>query len=259
MRNKSFLILFISVIGLIAIGLWANKANGWQSTIDSLSMSIQSVRELDKFFRIEAEYPQFSMVTPSFNQKINTLVSGKISDFKKTSLNNWKAKLETLPAKEPIPENPEVPFVFTASWQPTQLNNRYLSFAINIYYFTGGAHGNEEIHAFNYDMARKKEININDFLGYSQEALKAISKISAQDVLSQLQSMGWKKVDSIKEMVNQGTSPVLENFRNFNFNSYSLIIYFQRYQVAPGAAGSLTVRIPKITLKQNSLKSNYLK
>jgi len=107
-------------------------------------------------------------------------------------------------------------------------------------------------------MLEKKEIHINDFLGSSQEALEKISEISAQDIMSQLQSMGWKEVDNLKGMVNQGTAPVLENFKNFNFNNYNLIIYFQRYQVAPGAAGSLTVTISRTTLEQNSIKSDYI-
>jgi len=57
-------------------------------------------------------------------------------------------------------------------------------------------------------------------------------------------------------MIDYGTAPVPENFKNFNFNSYGLTIYFQRYQVAPGAAGSLTVMIPEAVMRQNSVKSN---
>jgi len=131
--------------------------------------------------------------------------------------------------------------------------------AIKIYYFSGGAHGIEKIHAFNYDIIKKKKIRIKDFLDSPQEALKKISKISAQDIINQLKSRGWREDDSLKEMVNQGTAPVLKNFKNFNFDSYNLIIYFQRYQVAPGAVGSLTVTISRQMLEQNSLQSDYLK
>ncbi len=257
MRTKKLLILSISVIWLLTIGLWTNTVNGQQLTISSLPMNVQSVWKSDNFFHIEAEYPQFEMAATDFNQKISDLIAGKISNFEKESRDNWKARLKTLPAGEPVPENPETPFVFIASWQPTQLNNKYLSFVIKVYYFTGGAHGNEEIYAFNYDMAKKKEIHIDDFLGSSQKALEKISKMSTHDIIGQLQSMGWE-VDRLKEMVDQGTEPVFKNFKDFNFNSNSLIIYFQRYQVAPGAAGSLTVMIPKTTLEENSIKSDYL-
>ena len=174
-------------------------------------------------------------------------------------MDNWKARLDTIPAGKPVPEYPEEPFTFLASWDSAQLNNTYLSLVIKIYYFSGGAHGNEEIHAFNYDMLQKKKIEIKDFFDSAQEALKKISQISAEDIKSQLQSRGWKEDDNLKEMVNQGTAPLFKNFQNFNFDSYNLTIYFQRYQVAPGAAGSLTVTISRQMLEQNSLQSDYLK
>ena len=258
MTNRNSVVLFVSILCLLTIGSWADKVRGGQPVTSSVLVRIQSIRESDKFFRIQAEYPKFETVAPDFNQKIAHLISGKINNFKEESLDNWKARLKTLPAGESVPENPQVPFDFIASWQRAQLNHKYLSLVIKIYYFTGGAHGSEEIYAFNYDMVKKKEIKINDFLGYSEEALPTISQISAQDIISQLQSMGWKENDNLKEMVSQGTAPLPKNFRNFNFNSYSLIIYFQRYQVAPGAAGSLTVTIPKTTLQEIPVKSPYL-
>ena len=249
MKNRTFLMLFMGIILLLSMGFSTGEIDKQQPVINSLPVDINSVQESDKFFRIEGEYPQFKMAATDFNQKIASLISGKINNFKKESLDNWKARLETMPVGEPVPQNPPTPFDFIASWQPTQLNNKYLSFVIKIYYFTGGAHGNEEIYAFNYDMLKKKEISINDFFGSSQEALKKISEVSAQDIISQLQSTGWKEFDNIKEMVNQGTAPVPENFKDFNFNNYSLIVYFQKYQVAPGAAGSLTVTIPRTILE----------
>jgi len=257
MKKKNILILFTGVFLMLITGLHTAKIDAQQLIINSLPMNICSVIKSDKLFHIEVEYPQFETAATSFNQTIANLISNKVDGFKKESLDNWKTKLETLSPNQKVPSNPEVPFEFIASWQPTQLNNKYLSFVIKIYYFTGGAHGNEEIYAFNYGMLAKKEININDFLDSSQEALKKISEISAQNIMSQLQSIGWKEDDNLKGMVNQGTAPVFENFKNFNFNNYNLIIYFQKYQVAPGAAGSLTVTISRKTLEQNSIKSGY--
>ena len=227
--------------------------------MSSLPVTIHSIRELDSFFYIQAEYPEFPAAGRDFNQEITGLISEKIDGFKEQSTDNWKARLATISTGKPLPENPERAFPFIASWESAQLNNQFLSLVIKIYYFTGGAHGSEEIHTFNYDMLQKKKIRIEDFFDSSEEALKNISKISAEDITSQLQSRGWKDDDSLKEMINQGTAPTFENFENFNFDPQGLTIYFQRYQVAPGAAGSLTVRITKALLKQNLLQSDYLK
>lgn len=260
MKSRKLLILSISAVWLLSmVVLLASGIYGKQPSISSLPLNIQSIRESDSFFYVQAEYPQFETAGKDFNQEIATLISGKINSFKEESRVNWKARLDTMPADKPVPDNPEEPFTFLASWDSAQLNNTYLSLVIKIYYFTGGAHGNEEIHAFNYDIVKKKKIEIKDFFDSAQEALKKISQISAQDIKSQLQSQGWKEDDNLKEMVNQGTSPLFKNFQSFNFDSYNLTIYFQRYQVAPGAAGSLTVTISRQMLEQNSLQSDYLK
>jgi len=260
MKNRKFLVLSIGPVWLLSmVVLLASGAYSKQPSISSLPVNIQSIQESDSFFRVQAEYPQFQTAGPDFNQEIATLISDKIDSFKKQSMDSWKARLDTMPADKPVPQNPEEPFEFIASWEAPQLNNKYLSLVIKIYYFSGGAHGNEEICAFNYDMLQKKKIGIEDFFDSPQQALKKISQISAQDITSQLQSRGWKTDDSLKEMLSQGTAPVFENFSNFNFDTHNLIIYFQRYQVAPGAAGSLTVTIPRQTLEQDALQSGYLK
>lgn len=261
MKNRKFSVLSVSSVWLLfmVLLLVSGAYGGKQPFISSLPVNIESIQESDSFFSIHAEYPQFETADPDFNQEIAVLISGKIDSFKKESLDNWKSRLDTMPADKPLPKGPEQPFEFIASWQSAQLNNKYLSLLIRIYYFTGGAHGNEEIYAFNYDIVKKKKIGIEDFFDSPQEALKKISKISAQDITSQLQSREWKIDDNLKEMLNQGTAPVFDNFKNFNFDSHNLILYFQKYQVAPGAVGSLTVTISKQILEQNSLQSDYLK
>ena len=261
MKSQKFLILSISIMWLLStiVALASGAPGEKQLFISSLPVNIESYQESDSFFSIHAEYPRFQTDDPNFNQEIASLISDKIDSFKKESLENWKARLDTIPADKPVPKDPEQPFEFIASWQAAQLNNECLSLLIKIYYFTGGAHGNEEIQAFNYDIVKKKKIGIEDFFVSPPEALKKISRISAQDITSQLQSRQWKIDDNLKEMLNQGTAPVFDNFKNFNFDSHNLIIYFQKYQVAPGAVGSLTVTISRQTLEQNSIQSSYLR
>ncbi len=260
MKTKKLLILCVSALCLLVMArLLVGETNAKPPSTSSLRMKIHSIRESDSFFYVQAEYPEFMAASDDFNHEIAVLISDKISGFKEQSTDNWKARLDTIPAGKPVPENPEQPFPFIASWESAQLNTQYLSLVVKIYYFCGGAHGNEEIHVFNYDVSQKKKIRIEDFLDSSQKALKRISKISAEDIASQLKSTGWKDDDTLKGMINQGTAPTFDNFEAFNFDPQGLTIYFRKYQVAPGAAGSLTVRIAKTVLEQNSVSSKYLK
>jgi hypothetical protein len=158
-----------------------------------------------------------------------------------------------------MPDNPEEPFDFILNWTSVQVGSQYINFVIDIYYFSGGAHGISEIMAFNYDIINKKEIPITDFLGNSQQALQKLSELAAGNVITQFESKGVEIDNFMNQMINDGTKPTNENYENFNFKNNSLIIYFQQYQVAPGAYGPVTVTLSKTILEQNSIKSGYLK
>jgi len=225
---------------------------------NNLQFSVVSISQTDSFYNIQVEYPQFKNVDPAFNQKISELITGEIDAFKKDSKDNWEARRATAPPENPVPENPTTPFDFIASWTPTQLNNKYLSFVINIYSFSGGAHGITEVNAFNYDVAKKKEITMTDFLNSSPQSLEKLSQLAAQEVTSQLESSGVQIDDNLKQMIQQGTQPTSDNYNNFNFNYNSLIIYFEQYQVAPGYIGPVTITFYRSTLSENSISSDYL-
>jgi len=272
MKDRTLLLVGVIAIILVISGIWCIKTNKCpflilpspspspESTpVNLLPMAIKSISESDNFFNIRVEYPQFNTVDPAFNEKITKLIETSILDFKKESKDNWEAIKATAPKESPLPENPTEPFDFQVSWNPVQINDKYLSFVIDIFYYTGGASGNEEIHAFNYDIANKKEIAIIDFLNSSQESLQKLSQLAIQDIDYQLQSRGVEVDDSLKQMIEQGAGPNPENYKNFNFKYNALFVYFQRYQVAPGSFGSITMSFYKSDLETNSIKSDYLK
>jgi hypothetical protein len=254
--------LFIIIIILAAALVWLVKNERASMEISAekgLEMSISSISQTDNFYNIQVEYPQFRDIAAAFNDQVSAFITGKIDTFKKNTKDNWDARIATTPPGQTVPENPVAPFDFIANWKPVQLNKKYLSFVINIYYFSGGAHGLNEVYAFNYDIVQKKELTINDFLGNSPQALQELSQIAAQQVTSQLQSSGVQIDDVLTQIVQQGTKPTLDNYHNFNFNYNSLTIYFQQYQVAPGYVGPVTITIFKNTLDENSIMSDYLK
>ena len=256
--KKIYLFIIIIIIATVVVCFVKNeKASRDISAEKGLEISISSISQTDSLYNIQVEYPQFGDVAAAFNDQISAFITGEIVTFKKNTKDNWDARIATTPPGQNVPENPAVPFDFIANWKPVQLNKEYLSFVINIYYYSGGAHGLDKVYAFNYDIVQKKELTINDFLGNSPQALQELSQISAQQVTSQLQSSGVQIDDILTPMIQQGTKPTLDNYNNFNYNS--LTIYFQQYQVAPGYVGPITITIFKNTLDENSIMSDYLK
>jgi len=267
MKKIHWFILIITII-LVAAAIWCIKdirqikeelPETEQKEGNALQMSVVSISQTDNFYNIQVEYPQFKSLNEEFNRKISSLITGEIDDFKKNSLDNWNARKATAGPGEVIPENPEQPFDFISTWEAAQLNDNYISFVIRIYYFVGGAHGANEIYAFNYDVMNKKEITIFDFLNNSQESFERLADLCKQNVTTQLQSENIQLDDFLKQMIENGTKPTEENYRNFSFKYNSLTIYFQQYQVAPGAVGEVTVTFYKSILNANSINSKYFK
>jgi hypothetical protein len=223
----------------------------------AVAMSVVSVNQSDSFYNIQAEYPQFGCADAAFNQKIANVVIGKIDAFKKEAKDNFDARNATMPAGQPPLQNPEQPFDFVATMTPAQFSPHYESFMIDVYYFSGGAHGIDQIFSFNYDMANKKEITIGDFLS-SQAGLDKLATLSLAQVTSQLQSSGLQIDPSVTQMVADGTKATADNYRNFTFGYGKLTVYFEQYQVAPGVYGTMTVNFFKNDLTQDGINASYL-
>jgi hypothetical protein len=272
MKNKRNILLLIILIAAAGI-FWlakggrqtsesiTNKGNKNQETQEdqqSILASTSTISQTDSFYNIKANYPQFANASQEFNDKIKNLILDKIDVFKKDAKDAWEARKATAAPGEIIPDNPEAPFEFIAGWEQTRFDEKYISFSLTIYYFSGGAHGITEVDAFNYDIKNKKEITINDFLGNSSQNLEKLSQLARQQVILQLQSNDMQIEGFLEQMIDDGTKPNLDNYKNFNFDSNSLIIYFQQYQVAPGSAGQITITLDKNMLKENSIESFYL-
>ncbi|MCK9393187.1 MAG: DUF3298 and DUF4163 domain-containing protein [Candidatus Paceibacterota bacterium] len=265
-NNKTLsLLIILALIAGVALGYYYPK-NTEKKVIESIqpvaisdnpSITIATINQKDNSFDINAQYPQFTLADSSFNAKISNIINEKISEFKKNSEDNLKAVKETATAENPAPTDWQ--FYFKADWTPVQINKDYISFVVNMYYFSGGAHGNNEVYAFNYDLKNKKEITFNDFIGGSQETLKAISSLATKDVISQRASFGEPEKTVKKELEEGGTSPDAKNFNEFTFSNDTLTIYYQKYQVGPGALGMLKSSFDKSSLEKQSITSKYFK
>jgi hypothetical protein len=266
--KKIFGLIVVVIILGAAFWFFGNKKTADQENLynqenqenqESILVSTSTISQTGSFYNIKANYPQFAKADPVFNKKIADLITGKIDTFKKDVKDYQDARNATLLPGEKFSATPTEPFDFIADWAQTQINDKYLSVVITMYYFTGGAHGINEVYAFNYDVAKQKEITISDFLGNSTTSLQKLSQLAEKTVTSQLQSAGMQMDSFLTQMIKDGTKPTADNYKNFNFTADTLTIYFQQYQVAPGSAGPITITLSKELLEQNSIISNYLK
>ncbi len=245
MNQKNILIIAAVAIIFLVLGYWiAMPSRKAVAPENGVSIAVVSIRDASssQIYKIAGEYPQFTDASADFNAAIANYVGNTLSEFKKDSEENWQARIDTMPTGT---QNtlPAQAFTFSASWTPEQINKSYISIIVRLDYFNGGANGAQLLKTFNYDVATKKMMTLNDLFPNVSDLWLQIVTQSRQQLDS---SIGAK--NAIGPMIEEGTAPTSENYANFMFNDDVVTIYFPKYQVAPGVFGEQRVRIVRSTI-----------
>lgn len=106
-------------------------------------------------------------------------------------------------------------------------------------YFDGAAHPGEQMLTFNYNLVTGQQLYLEQLF------------ISGSGYLDQIAGYCKEQLNLRNIAFNvAGADPTTNNYRNWNITSDGLLITFEMYQVAAGAAGPQTVLIPSIELKE---------
>lgn len=180
---------------------------------------------------IQIEYPQFISVAPEFSNLIASSVAQRLADFNDAVTDNQSARA--------LPMNT---YSFIATWEPVQINAHYISFVIHFGTYTGGANGMQDVETYNYDLMAHREVTLADLFPADKDYLTTVSTAVRKDLSVSLRaaSPGYQP----EEQLNPGTTPKLENFRNFAFDRNTITFYFPKYAVAPGAFGEQKASMP---------------
>jgi len=206
-----------------------------------IPISIISLRESASTSpSVSIEYPQFPSLPTDFNDAIASSVTGRLADFRKESADNEAARHATAAPGADIPPGA---YSFIATWQLTQINDRYVSFIVRYDMYTGGANENQELQTFNYDMAAHKVMSLGDLFPKRADYLKALADIARSQLNESL--YGSSNGNAPADMITAGTEPTADNFANFTFTDYIVTIYFPKYAVAPGSFGEQHVDVPR--------------
>lgn len=135
------------------------------------------------------------------------------------------------------------PFTFENQWKVPLNDENCTSVLLTAYQFTGGANGVDKMASFTWNKITQKIMPLESFLPLvltepSLESLAAVCRAELTTALSAAHD------SNLQEMIQAGTEPVAENYQIFTVSEKGLTIYFQKYQVAPGSAGTQAVLIP---------------
>jgi hypothetical protein len=230
--KKYYFALGFFILGLLTMFLIDKPGKG------ELYVTVVHETEKTDLYTIDVEYPQFPNLPKQFNKKIKQTILDQVSDFKKTSEENVKARRATASPKD----SADYGLNFLAGWTAEQLNNSVVSIVIHTSYYTGGAHGGRNIYTFNFDGDKKREITL-DSLFRTPGYLDKIAQYTMNDLKDQLKETSGSEPNM--SMLREGTSPKIENFSKFTIGvEKSITFYFEQYQVAPYVAGEQKVVMP---------------
>ena len=212
---------------ILAISLFLATISGCLSTKSAKSDAIppfNSVKLIENLDYISAKlnYPSFmDKKLEGFSESIKRYVEKDYNSFKTAAKKEFNGTYKYA-----------APFSYDLSSKIFQSGN-LTSVLITKYFYSGGAHGNCLLESFNFDSKLQKYVGISEVTGMDAKSL-------SEAVRKKLYERGFDR-----EMVNEGTTPVLKNFSTFTVSGSTVTIYFEPYQVAAYSEGTVTVDLPK--------------
>ena len=126
-----------------------------------------------------------------------------------------------------------------------------VSVVFSRYQFTGGANGNTDYHTLTAVVESGDLLTLPDIFVSGVDPYTTLEPLAVAALTELLGEA------AVPEMLAEGTAPVPENYQNWALTADSLNLYFNEYQVAPGAAGALSIAIP-LTELADVLQLQYL-
>jgi len=159
----------------------------------------------------------------AFNQRLNDLVAREVDV--------WRQNFKQLPVTE-FSNGSSLDVNYTPVSQMGELWGFKFDFS---FYSDGAAHPGLNSITLNYDLGQGRELALSDLFLPNSNYLEVISNYCIAELRKQ-------PFDDV--FVTEGAKPTLDNYRNWNITPDGLMITFDAYQVAPGAAGPQTVNVP---------------
>lgn len=193
-------------------------------------------------YSIDLKYPSFNFgpealmgmrgVAGDMNTYIDTLEKSWVRDFKDnlnyftydTAFNDMTSQLVT-------------------DYNTSYSLNSFVSIELSCYEFIAGtAHPNHFTTTFNYAFTDKGVLNFADLFTPDSGYLQFVSEYCRKSLIEQQRQAG---AEQVSDMIEEGTKPVAENYKNFIVNDKGITIIFNPYQAGPYATGEQRVTIPK--------------
>ncbi len=217
------IILFSIFTALIILGLYftmvRNKpVNLPKNTSTESEIKLSNYNATTTYAVINMSYPESSATK---YPEVNSFINKVISDFQKDFGSISQSQVKEMYGRE------DVQFQLYANTK-IATSSKSISFIIEVYEYTGGAHGGTSVSTFTYDKSGKL-LKLSDVLG--DNYLVKISQLA--------KDYAYKNFSEYSQpaMIDPGVSPNEENFSAWYLTPSNIVFIFQQYQIGPYAMG----------------------
>ena len=159
----------------------------------------------------------------AFNQSLSNLVNQEVETYRKSF------------QELPLTPNSNGSFLEATYSIVSQIGDLW-SFKFDFsFYADTAAHPGLNSLTLNYDLGQGQELALSDLFLPESNYLDVIAEYCMNELLKQ----PFADSSSL-----EGAQPTPENYRNWNIEPGGVMITFDAYQVAPGAAGAQTIVVP---------------
>ena len=230
--QKSIILLLIG----LSIGFTCSK-----KTVDYEIKTVsfeQPIEGTDMNLTLKCVYPVFKETSPFWHQVNEAIIDKmKASIFDESTHATFDDLWNTFPdffQAWALDRNAAIVFQ----------NSKVLSIQFSTYQNTGGAHPNSFTYYLNYDLKKKKELTLADL--FLPDSLQAFTRLAETEFRNQYEIPEGESLNSHGYFFENDQ---FQLSRTFTIKETGILLYYNRYEIAPYVAGPIELFLPFDQLK----------
>jgi hypothetical protein len=239
--KKTLIIFLLLILGVVGFSVFRPEG------LSTLIVENNKISKEAKGYAIEASVPYITSGIPKKSKElINEFLKNEISKIVESEdiqFQEISKELESLPQYASLSSVSEFSEAHDFSHSP------FINFKFEHYSYTGGAHGGTTIATYIFNAKTGIRLSWNDV--FKENTLKELGEKIFIEMKEKDQNF------SSYIFIEEGLSPNIENFKNFEILSGGIRFTFGDYQIGPYALGRPEVVLPYIKVK-DILKEEFL-
>ncbi|WP_226371297.1 polysaccharide deacetylase family protein [Virgibacillus alimentarius] len=119
-----------------------------------------------------------------------------------------------------------------------KITDELYSLVFRVYTYTGGANGQQIMKVFNVDIGRDKSLKLSNVIEIDEESLPEIQELVKEELQKKEEVKPFIFDDLLDEILKQPAK------WKWSLDRKALTLYFDEYEIAAGAAGTIELEIP---------------